>query len=270
MILNIFATIVTALSFNSLVAQKGIEVNCTSQDNNITYTISNIKSNLESDFSKIKDLVENYNLDLDSLNKAESVSLSIDELDYSSCGYAKYGSDTYSDDEGYITMTTIVYDYGKCPSGEKIYNTQVNLKYNKCFYLRHKDSLIIRTGEGAVQDFDYSSNANFTYNRIFDGSTKYYQNVSTDLSSTYGIKYEVKLPSDTAIVGAIEANKAINWEMSASYYFIAKSTTYVQACYVHNESLLGDKFSISIKKVSLAINGDNTTYYGKGVNIYVK
>ncbi len=50
---------------------------------------------------------------------------------------------------------------------------------------------------------------------------------------------------------------------------IAKSTTYVQACYVHNESLAGDKLSISIKGVGLNISGRNTTYYAKGINIYV-
>lgn len=269
MILNIFATIVTALSFNSLVAKKGIEVNCTSQDNNITYTISNIRSNLESDYSKIKDLVENYNLDLDSLNRAESVSLSIDELDYSNCGYAKYGSNTYSDDEGYITMTTIVYDYGKCPSGEKIYYTQVNLKYNKYFKLRNADSLIIRTGDGAVIDFDCTNSATFKYEKTNENGKTYTQTVTSDFSSNYGINYEVQLPADTSVMGSSVSYKAINWEMSASYYFIAKSTTYVQACYVHNESIWGNKLSISVKGVGISVSGRNTTYYGKGINIYV-
>ena len=44
------------------------------EDNNISYTIENVKSNFEKDYYKIEDLISMYNLDLDCLKKAENVS----------------------------------------------------------------------------------------------------------------------------------------------------------------------------------------------------
>ena len=259
MILNVFAAAIGLFSFNNLEVNQGINVNCIKEDNNISYTIENVKSNFEKDYYKIKDLISMYNLDEDCLKKAENVSFSVDKIEDSG-GYIKYGSNSYSDDEGYITMTTIVYDYGICVSGQKIYYTQVNLKYDKCFKLRNTDSLIIRTGDGAVIDFDCDNSASFKYQRTLGNGTIYNQNVTKDYSSSYGINYKVQLPNDIPLMGSSVSNQAINWEMTASYYFIAKSTTYVQACYVHNESLAGDKLSISIKGVGLSISGSNTTY----------
>lgn len=107
-------------------------------------------------------------------------------------------------------MTTIVYDYGICSSGQKIYYTQVNLKYDKCFKLRKTDSLIIRTGDGAVIDFDCDNSSSFKYQRTFGNGTIYNQNVTNDYSSSYGINYQVQLPTDIPLIGSSVSNQAIN------------------------------------------------------------
>lgn len=109
MILNVFAAAIGLFSFNNLEVNQGINVKCIKEDNNISYTIENVKSNFEKDYYKIKDLISMYNLDEDCLKKAENVSFSVDKIEDSG-GYIKYGSNSYFNDEGYITMTTIVYD----------------------------------------------------------------------------------------------------------------------------------------------------------------
>ena len=68
----------------------------------------------------------------------------------------------------------------------------------------------------------------------------------------------------------VKNNQAYNWKFIGDYYFITKSTTFVQTCYVHNESIIGDKLSITIDKLGISITGGKTSYYGKGINVYVK
>lgn len=271
MLLGLLGGFISALSIIDFGAYKNIKIIKNESENNISYTLSNLCLGLNSYSSKIIDISNEYPLDLSIIkeNKVDTVSLSIDQVPYESCGKVTYGKDVYNDSEGYLTMTTIVYDYGYKFGNEKLFYTQVYVEYNKNFYLRNTDSLIIYSGDGSVPYFDLEAKASFTYNRLLDNNKVYNQDCSIDYSNNYGIIYNVELPSDNGAMGVLASNQAYNWKLSGDYYFIAKSTTFVQACYVHNESLFYDKLSISIKLIGIEISGGNTKYFGKGINVYV-
>lgn len=269
MILSILGSILAILSIE-VKNVDSVNIYKTESENNLSMTIDNLKKGLSKDYEEIKKTLSSYPIDFNILKKAESVSFSIDKIPDYDGSASQYGKDVFKDEEGYITLSTIVYDFGYISSKEKLYYTQAFVDYNKTFYLRNTDSLIIHSGDGSVQYFDKENTYSFTYNRLFGNGTVYTQNIIKDYSSNYGIRYDVKLPEDTGIVAVPYANQVYNWKFNGDYYFIAKSTTFVQTCYVHNESIIGDKLSITIDKLGISITGGKTSYYGKGINVYVK
>lgn len=265
MILGILGSILAIFSVE-VKNVDSVNIYKTKSESNLSMTIDNFKNGLSKDYEEIQKTLSSYPIDFTILNKAESVSFSIDKIPDCGGSASQYGKDVFEDEERYITISTIVYDFGQISSKEKLYYTQAFVDYNKTFYLRNTDSLIIHSGDGSVQYFDKENTCSFTFNRLFGNGTVYTQNITKDYSSNYGIRYDVKLPEDTGVVGVPGANQAYNWKLSG----IAKSTTFVQTCYVHNESIIGDKLSITIDKLGISITGLKTSYYGKGINVYVK
>lgn len=244
-------------------------VNVIEDKMNVSYEILNYHDKMVN-YKKIMEysLLKECILDSE-LKKSTNVYVSVDYIDSASAISDAYDSDVYEDNEGYIKMTTVVYDYGTCQTGEKIYHTTVSVDYKKNFKMRHQDVVVIRAGDGSVQYFQPDLTCRLTYNLLYPSNVTYNSDVEIDYSSSYGICYKFKLPENGTSMGVGGANPVVNMNFYGDYYFVAKSTTFVQACYIHNEKILGGNLSVSIKNVGISISGSNTQYYGRGLNIYV-
>lgn len=265
------ATLSTVIASAEFGGDSKLTVEYLKFENNELYEIKNISNNYNHksrESKELSNLLVNTPLEENLISRSKNAYISIDKLSFENAISSEYDSDVYRDDEGYITMTTIVYDYGKCVTGEEIFYTKVYVDYNKNFKMRNQDVLAIRTGDGSVQYFDEPLSYGFTYNRLLNGDKLYSSDVSVDYSSSYGIMYKFNLPSDDGL-GVSGGNPINNSHLYCDYYFIAKSTTFVQTAYIHNEKWFGGNLTVSLGAVGINIKGGNTTYYGKGINVYI-
>ena len=176
-------------------------------------------------------------------------------------------STTLNDSEGYLTMTTTVYQDGMYG----IYNsfhTIATVEMHKKFYLRNTDYIIICNGPDGEINPDKSLSGFYNYVLHYDDDVyenkHYTTNISKQADETKNdfsyVQYSFKL----AYNGGSNAVKTTisDEKFTVDYYFYAKDYTGIRLIYIHNEKFFGGSLSINIGPFSYSpkIGGGNTEY----------
>lgn len=244
--------------------------------------------------AEVSELIEQYDLDLDLLNTSSSVIIQEervsgvigDIIDIPEEGSGDAKSDSWSDDEGYLTICTIAYQTGKSPTGHTTYKIVGQVNFHKTFKLRNKDILVLRGSDHAVFDDSYTDSGVYGYHASIHNSndfasTDIEENRMFDLTPNYsygtsGVAFEFRFPEDnvgTATGGGVTVTMNemyTNWWVIGYYGISVLDTAVVQVSYIHNENLLGGDLSLSFGPVGLSfsLSGSNTVYDARPMTLY--
>ena len=243
-------------------------------ENGTSYVFKNTKNYFKSRKSleneKIYETFIDMELSLEKINQSENIYVSIEKIykeveknveltELSNDNYEMVEEDEYIADS-YITIKTVVYDYGYLNTEYKLFETYTTINYTKKFKLKNEDHMFIRNTVGnALPYFNNEHDGSFIY---FEGPNPVggmfsSKEVIADYSFSTGITYKVNLPNGS------DTN---SWQMFGNYWFIANDSCTVQSGYVHNEKIFGGTISFSIDILSFEVKSA-TEYFARPITI---
>lgn len=194
-------------------------------------------------------------------------------------------STTWSDDEGYMTISTYAYKTGVDQEGDAIYNIKAHYFLHKTFKMRNQDEVTLAHTSNAVLDSNSTMFGEQSYHKYYylnsgyDDPVVINENVTNELSPLFptlnSVQYSFKFPVDRSgsfggSTGYTE--KYTVWIVKAQYTIIVSGKTNVQACYFHNENLFGGNLSIGFGvgpvSVSYSVSGTCTKYQATPLLLY--
>lgn len=196
--------------------------------------------------------------------------------------------DSWSDDEGYLTIYTTAYKIGYDKEGDAIYTIEGKVQMHKTFKMRNQEEFVLHhSANGSYKPNSASGQQGYHesykgYNPYVGGDTSYEKDIVNNLtpkfSSLSGINFSFKFPEDynhSSTGGGVSLTSIAhftNWWCFGKYDVIVSDKTNVQTCYYHNEKFFGGNLSVSFSAyglgLSVTVSGTCTKYEAEPILLY--